>query len=178
MRGGVQFTADEILDLDVLVDASVIVEIVEAQKIKLTHSQVEDLSYTIDKGAVSQIARMCDVKLDTDGHVIYPVTEEDIAFEQFIDNVQMVDDMLQQQEARRRAKPGFGIFLLAALAAFGKGSSKKNNRNRTKPHHGRCDGDCANCPPHYGYRYGRWYYGRHHHYGCQYGGNRGGGGLD
>lgn len=30
-----------------------------------------------------------------------------------------------------------------------------------------CDGDCANCPPHYGYRYGRWYYGHHHQHGCQ-----------
>ena len=38
---------------------------------------------------------------------------------------------------------------------------------------GRCDGDCANCPPHYGYRYGRWYYGRHHRHGCQRGGNGG-----
>lgn len=38
---------------------------------------------------------------------------------------------------------------------------------------GHCDGDCANCPPHYGYRYGRWYYGHGHRYGCQRGGNGG-----
>ena len=38
---------------------------------------------------------------------------------------------------------------------------------------GRCNGDCANCPPHYGYRYGRWYYGRGHRHGCQRGGNGG-----
>ena len=44
-----------------------------------------------------------------------------------------------------------------------------------KKHSGKCDGDCANCPPHYGYRYGRWYYGRDHIRGCQFGGNRGGG---
>ncbi len=44
-----------------------------------------------------------------------------------------------------------------------------------KKHSGRCDGDCANCPPHFGYRYGRWYYGHGHNYGCQFGGNRGGG---
>ena len=42
---------------------------------------------------------------------------------------------------------------------------------------GRCDGDCANCPPHYGYRYGRWYYGKDHTEGCTRGGNRGGGGI-
>ena len=48
----------------------------------------------------------------------------------------------------------------------------------TKKHSGRCDGDCANCPPHYGYRYGRWYYGRCHQHGCQFGGNCGGGRYD
>ena len=43
-----------------------------------------------------------------------------------------------------------------------------------KRHSGRCDGDCANCPPHYGYRHGRWYYGHNHIEGCEFGGNRGG----
>ena len=38
---------------------------------------------------------------------------------------------------------------------------------------GKCDGDCANCPPHYGYRYGRWYYGHNHTEGCTRGGNGG-----
>ena len=45
-------------------------------------------------------------------------------------------------------------------------------------HDGKCDGDCKNCPPHYGYRYGRWYYGHGHNYGCERGGNKGGGGQD
>lgn len=36
-----------------------------------------------------------------------------------------------------------------------------------------CNGDCENCPPHYGYRYGRWYYGHHHNRGCEFGGNKG-----
>lgn len=44
-------------------------------------------------------------------------------------------------------------------------------------HSGRCEGDCAHCPAHYGYRYGRWYYGHDHVHGCEFGGNRGGGGL-
>ena len=49
-------------------------------------------------------------------------------------------------------------------------SSSHNSRKRDT---GRCDGDCANCPPHYGYRYGRWYYGHGHQHGCQRGGNGG-----
>ncbi len=46
-----------------------------------------------------------------------------------------------------------------------------------KHHRGVCNGDCANCPSHYGYRYGRWYYGKDHTHGCKFGGNRGGGGI-
>lgn len=44
---------------------------------------------------------------------------------------------------------------------------------KKKKHTGRCDGDCDNCPPHYGYRYGRWYYGHDHQHGCERGGNKG-----
>ena len=44
-------------------------------------------------------------------------------------------------------------------------------------HPGHCTGDCANCPPHYGYRYGRWYYGHGHQHGCEFGGNKGDGSL-
>ena len=47
-----------------------------------------------------------------------------------------------------------------------------------KKHGERCDGDCKNCPPHYGYRHGRWYYGHNHIEGCVFGGNKGGGGRD
>lgn len=53
-----------------------------------------------------------------------------------------------------------------------------SDETETKRHKGHCDGDCRNCPPHYGYRYGRWYYGRCHTYGCQFGGNRGDGAMD
>lgn len=42
-----------------------------------------------------------------------------------------------------------------------------------KTHNGSCNGDCANCPSHYGYRYGRWYYGHGHQHGCEFGGNKG-----
>ena len=49
---------------------------------------------------------------------------------------------------------------------------------KPKKHSGKCDGDCKNCPPHYGYRYGRWYYGHSHSEGCEFGGNKCDGGRD
>lgn len=48
--------------------------------------------------------------------------------------------------------------------------TKKEQQPRRK-HRGSCDGDCASCPAHYGYRYGRWYFGHHHSHGCEFGGN-------
>lgn len=60
-------------------------------------------------------------------------------------------------------KPGF----LAALFMVVSGG------NKPKPTAGKCNGDCAHCPPHYGYRYGRWYYGHGHQYGCEFCGNGG-----
>ena len=75
--------------------------------------------------------------------------------------------MGQQEQARqRRNTVSFWGLLFGVLGAFaGIGKGKRDS--------GRCDGDCANCPPHYGYRYGRWYYGHGHIRGCQRGGNRG-----
>ena len=74
----------------------------------------------------------------------------------------IIPDEPQQQES------GSGFFgtLFALLGILGGGAGGPHD-------HGRCDGDCANCPPHYGYRHGRWYYGRGHQYGCQRGGNGG-----
>ena len=72
-----------------------------------------------------------------------------------------------------KKKSGVFSTLLAVAAAIG--SEEESKRKR---HNGRCDGDCANCPPHYGYRYGRWYYGHHHVYGYVFGGNNGGGEMD
>ena len=67
------------------------------------------------------------------------------------------------------------VGLFTALAAFAAGSALAGRGK--KKHDGHCDGDCANCPPHYGYRYGRWYYGKGHQYGCEFGGNKGDGSL-
>lgn len=61
---------------------------------------------------------------------------------------------------------GFWGTLILAL-----GASSHLNRTRQKSGE-KCNGDCASCPPHYGYRYDRWYYGHNHDYGCEFGGNK------
>ena len=82
----------------------------------------------------------------------------------------LLDAMIELQNLEERAeKPNVcaGLFLLFAGAELISGLSSKANR----AHH--CNGDCENCPPHYGYRYGRWYYGHGHQRGCERGGNGG-----
>jgi len=80
-----------------------------------------------------------------------------------IDDLPFEPEIVIAQPVRRR--PGF----LATLLGIAADVSHKSS------HPGHCTGDCANCPDHYGYRYGRWYYGRHHSHGCEFGGNDGSG---
>ena len=53
-------------------------------------------------------------------------------------------------------KPGLFSSILMGMALAGSPKPKST---------GRCTGDCTHCPPHYGYRYGRWYYGHGHTHG-------------
>ncbi len=64
----------------------------------------------------------------------------------------------------------------ALLSLFGSFGSAPKSGPRADQR--RCNGDCENCPPHYGYRYGRWYYGHDHVRGCEFGGNKRSGGRD
>ena len=75
-------------------------------------------------------------------------------------------DDLEETIHEEPKNPGFFATLFAGLDA----EKAMKGRGNLKKHNGRCDGDCANCPPHYGYRYGRWYYGHHHSHGCEIGG--------
>lgn len=70
--------------------------------------------------------------------------------------------------------PNLGLFgtIYAAVTGIGVTPSHKQK------HNGKCSGDCANCPPHYGYRHGRWYYGHDHTHGCEFGGNKGSGSMN
>ena len=72
---------------------------------------------------------------------------------------------LEQVSAQRNSCAGLFALLLGAQLLTGLASPTN------KSHY--CNGDCANCPPHYGYRYGRWYYGHGHQGGCERGGNGG-----
>ena len=116
-----------------------------------------------------ELEEMGKIESDAKGFLDNLITDEDIA--QVEEDVAILCDELDRLDPSKQPKPqrkGLGFFgtLFAIIGAFAGTVKSKHNS-----HH--CDGDCANCPPHYGYRYGRWYYGHGHQYGCQRGGNGG-----
>ena len=84
-----------------------------------------------------------------------------------------------QDYTPKKAKMGFWSALGTLFDSSSSSNSSSSNSSSfwstssKKKDAGRCDGDCANCPAHYGYRYGRWYYGHGHQHGCERGGNGG-----
>lgn len=105
---------------------------------------------------------------------------EDLREEEYEDEEpEEVDEPLEEVDVYvddyclKPKRPGFFATLFGVIAGVSMASGSKQHR-----HNGRCNGDCAHCPPHYGYRYGRWYYGHDHVHGCEFGGNKGSGSMD
>lgn len=154
LAAGVQFTAEEICELVNCCNAAVLNALLENSTCAFTREQFEDLWGAVDDAVLEQTARRCRVKLFDDDE------EED----------EEADGEPEQAELplpMRRREPKLGFWTLLGAALLGASGDDV--------HGGRCTGDCAHCPPHFGYRYGRWYYGHGHVYGCEFGGNRGDG---
>lgn len=124
---------------------------------RLTAEDMEDLYGEVDDEVIIEICTQRKLALPE------ALREEDAGFEE-------ANDELGYEKAE---KPSF---FTALLALFGS-SDLPTQTNRRQKRSAKCNGDCANCPPHYGYRYGRWYYGKGHAHGCEFGGNKGDGSL-
>ena len=153
---GVQFTPDEIYDLSGCCDTSAMNELLKSAKCSFTQEQLEDLWGAADDEVLELVAKRNHVTLFEDDAIEDLDAEDDLYLEEPMQN-----------------EPKLGFFSKLGLALGIAGVLNKNSQ----PHPGHCTGNCANCPPHYGYRYGRWYYGHAHTHGCEFGGNKGGGGL-
>lgn len=153
---GVQFMPDEIYDLSGCCDISAMNELLKSAKCTFTQEQLEDLWGAVDDEVLELVARR--------NHVTVFANDEN-------EDSSVVDEIDFDEPKQKEPKLGFFSKLGMALA-IGSLLDKKS-----QSHDGHCTGDCANCPPHYGYRYGRWYYGHDHTHGCEFGGNKGGGGL-
>ena len=157
---GVHFSPDQVLEMALYMEKPVLSRLAETAVPDFDEEQLDEIYSLIDDASFARIS-----KKENSG-----MSAEEEPMEAF---------SLPEQEVHVDAAPppqkksGFFSTLLAVAAAIGSEEESKGKR-----HNGRCNGDCAHCPPHYGYRYGRWYYGHHHVYGCEFGGNRGSGEMD
>ena len=151
VEAGVRFCIDSIWELASFADEETVGHAALQTNDDFTREELEELCTSIDSDSHDELMER--YGFDEDEEEAEEESEEKAEEEIFID--------------KPTAKIGFwtGLFSL-----FG--------GTRTGAHKGRCNGDCANCPPHYGYRYGRWYYGHNHIEGCEFGGNCGSGKND
>lgn len=132
--------------------------LLDSSKCRFTKEQLEDLYGAVDDEVLGRVAARNKIRLfedDEDEEI-----ENETGEEEFFD-----------EPVASAPKIGFFAKLFAGIGIADALSSSHAS------HPGHCTGDCANCPPHYGYRYGRWYYGHGHVHGCEFGGNKGDGSL-
>lgn len=157
LDNGVRFTPEQILEMTILIDKPVLSRMAETASSAFSREQLEEIYMLIDDVSFDRISKK--QKID-----IFAEEEPEEIFEP--------EDDIEYAVSHQR-KPGFFTTLFAVITGVSMAGNSKKKRNN-----GRCNGDCANCPPHYGYRYGRWYYGHDHIHGCEFGGNRGSGRMD
>ena len=167
MAHHVIFSAKNIIELAGFCDDSTLNELVKICPDKFTAEQLDEISMFLDTDVLDEAAERSGILPDDEEEDVDPYLNEDPIIIQSDDTLWM-----QNQRQSRHRGPGF-LSLLLGAALVGLSSPQKETK-----HPGRCTGDCSNCPPHYGYRYGRWYYGHGHVHGCVFHGNRGGGGPD
>lgn len=148
---GVQFTSEEICALSDCCDKETMHILLKSAACVFTQAQLEDLWGAVDDAVLELAAKRSHVALFAEDEPVAADAEEESDF-----------------DAVAYDGPKLGFFSKLGLAL---GIADILNR-RSRPRTGRCTGDCANCPPHYGYRYGRWYYGHGHTHGCELGGNK------
>lgn len=159
LAAGVQFTPEEIYELTDCCDTATMNLLLKTAQCSFTQEQLEDLNGIVDEAVLHEAARRNHVTLFHDDD-----EEEEIDEDDFV----MKPEPPQKIGFFSILGPFLGL-LLSLLLGLGEDEDKGGNH----AHGGTCDGDCANCPAHYGYRYGRWYYGHHHVHGCEFGGNGG-----
>lgn len=155
---GVGFQPDEILEFIGILDQDVIEYLALNTAAPFDREQLEEINMLISDEAFGKLSERAGVDIFADDEML----EDDL------------DDLSDDWEPAEPApkKIGFWGTLFAMI-----GASELMDNKHSHKHSGKCDGDRAHCPPHYGYRYGRWYYGHGHQYGCEFGGNKGDGSI-
>lgn len=144
---GVRFTPEQVMEMVLLMQQPFLDKAAEQATGPFDEEQLEEIYLSVSEDAFRRISHRAGIRIFDDPD----------------------PGAKPKKQSRQQEKPRAG--LLDVLAALLLGTAKKEHGEKQNSR--RCSGDCANCPPHYGYRYGRWYYGKGHQYGCEFGGNCG-----
>ena len=161
IRSGVKFSPEEILRLISSVSPQMQETLIRAAGEPFTQSQLDELADLFwDLDLMEEIARR-------DG--LTCSWEEDGLDEEALEALMTtLEPKPKGLLARLTGWMTRHPILAAMLAGFAGPQAQKQDKEH----------DCVNGPAHYGYRYGRWYYGHCHQYGCEFGKSKGDGSKD
>lgn len=179
MDAGVRFYAEEMVEIAYLAAEEQVSELVLKYLDMGMHflpEQVADLPSCVSRAALSRAAESAAGSFQADELQFIRSRIDETSFRRICrkQGITFTEPSRPQKkvvfsvpEPRSPAPRSSNAGCLAGLIlGLLRGSSKREKK---------CCGDCSRCPPHYGYRYGRWYYGHSHTHGCEFGGNRGDG---
>ena len=165
LDAGVKFTADEVADIINVIDDELRTDLLNSSYTPYTFEHYDDMSDYLDddrrKNLYSQITnkrKKKNAEVDKKkklGKVLLIICGIILAISVLYYLIKVLMLLL-----------AVVIIVSCVLLALFFNTSNKSANNK------KCDGNCSNCPPHYGYRYGRWYYGHGHIEGCEFGGNK------
>ena len=148
MKAKEAFTPEQVSDLLYYVDEDALSKAVRSTKEPFTPEQVTELIDYVDDGALSKAVKNTKGKFTKE-------QREELEDSGFCFSNGIFEDTDGGKESRETVHEFGGGCLLGLLGIF-LGSSKKEDGS-----------SCHDSAPHYGYRYGRWYYGNDHSYGCE-----------
>ena len=151
LKAGVRFMPEQIMELSVIMDKNTLSKLVDTSAVPLSREQLEELYMLIDDEIFQKASERAGIDIfepDDDYGCNYDTEPQQVL----------------GKTDKKRKKTGI-------LASILLGMKMADRSKKGSGHDGKCSGDCSNCPAHYGYRYGRWYYGHHHTEGCEFGGN-------
>lgn len=169
-----EFSASDLLEFFCINDKALATAALYNSVNRLSAEDMEELYGFAEDDDIIQICKEKNLILPEDLREEYE-EDDDVQEDEFEE--EELEEEPEEYIIPEEPEPKVGFFSKLIMAA-GIASAVDNTDNKPKGHCGKCNGDCANCPPHYGYRYGRWYYGHGHQYSCEFGGNKGDGSMD
>ena len=142
------FTPEQIMELVDNVDEEALSKAVRSAKEPFTPEQVTGLIDNVDDGALSKAVK--NTKGQFTNAQLEELEDSGVCFSNGI-----FEDTASGREGKETVHEFGGGCLLGLLGIFLGSSTKEDGSS------------CHDSAPHYGYRYGRWYYGNDHSYGCE-----------